>query len=409
MVTHPRLHNLASRIRYVIKRCVDDRLSASAAALTYMSLFALVPLLTVTLSIASALPAAGNIEAKVDDFLLQFLLPESSTQVVEYLSTFIAQARSLTLFGVAILLITAILMLRNVERALNDIWRNQTNRKPLHSFLLYWAVLSLGPAAIGLGLGLRAFLFATTNEWGGLQQYGIEAMLVSLLPFMISTIGLTALYAAVPNCQVSLRHAFIGGIFAAITFTVARMAFTAVMAQSSYSLVYGAFATAPLFLLWIYITWIIVLLGAVITHGMSAYQTTEQSQTPTLMKALDILYLFWRAQQEGRGIAELEIIGANDLLPGRIDADSWRRIRDSLTAAQLLKRLDRGHYLLCKDLHTVSLAALADLLRAEPGYRLTGLSLPWQQNAATLLSDNKDYESQCLNVSLADLFVTPKV
>ena len=409
MVTHPRLHNLASRIRYVIKRCVDDRLSASAAALTYMSLFALVPLLTVTLSIASALPAAGNIEAKVDDFLLQFLLPESSTQVVEYLSTFIAQARSLTLFGVAILLITAILMLRNVERALNDIWRNQTNRKPLHSFLLYWAVLSLGPAAIGLGLGLRAFLFATTNEWGGLQQYGIEAMLVSLLPFMISTIGLTALYAAVPNCQVSLRHAFIGGIFAAITFTVARMAFTAVMAQSSYSLVYGAFATAPLFLLWIYITWIIVLLGAVITHGMSAYQITEQSQTPTLMKALDILYLFWRAQQEGRGIAELEIIGANDLLPGRIDADSWRRIRDSLTAAQLLKRLDRGHYLLCKDLHTVSLAALADLLRAEPGYRLTGLSLPWQQNAATLLSDNKDHESQCLNVSLADLFVTPKV
>ena len=143
MVTHPRLHNLASRIRYLIKRCIDDRLSDSAAALTYMSLFALVPLLTVTLSIASALPAAGNIEAKVDDFLLQFLLPESSTQVVAYLSTFIAQARSLTLFGVAILLITAILMLRNVEQALNDIWRNQANRKPLHSFLLYWAVLSL--------------------------------------------------------------------------------------------------------------------------------------------------------------------------------------------------------------------------------------------------------------------------
>lgn len=409
MVTHPRLHNLASRIRYVIKRCVDDRLSASAAALTYMSLFALVPLLTVTLSIASALPAAGNIEAKVDDFLLQFLLPESSTQVVEYLSTFIAQARSLTLFGVAILLITAILMLRNVERALNDIWRNQTNRKPLHSFLLYWAVLSLGPAAIGLGLGLRAFLFATTNEWGGLQQYGIEAMLVSLLPFMISTIGLTALYAAVPNCQVSLRHAFIGGIFAAITFTVARMAFTAVMAQSSYSLVYGAFATAPLFLLWIYITWIVVLLGAVITHSMSAYQNTDQAQTPTLMKALNILYLFWQAQQDGRGIAELEVIGANDLLPGGIDADSWRSIRDSLIAAQLLKRLDRGHYLLSKDLHSVTLAGLVDLIRAEPKYRLTGLPLPWQQTAATLLSDSKDQENQCLNVSLSDLFATPKV
>ena len=409
MVTHPRLHNLASRIRYLIKRCVDDRLSASAAALTYVSLFALVPLLTVTLSIASALPAAGNIEAKVDDFLLQFLLPESSTQVVAYLSTFIEQARSLTLFGVAILLITAILMLRNVEQALNDIWRNQANRKPLHSFLLYWAVLSLGPAAIGLGLGLRAFLFATANEWGGLQDYGIGAILVGLLPFAISAIGLTALYAAVPNCQVPLRHAFIGGIFAAITFTIARMAFTAVMSQSSYSLVYGAFATAPLFLLWIYITWIIVLLGAVITHGMSAYQNTEQAQTPTLMKALNILYLFWRAQQDGRGIAELEVIGANDLLPGGIDADSWRSIRDSLIAGRLLKRLDRGHYLLSKDLHAVTLAGLIDLIRAEPGYRLSGLSLPWQHTAATLLSDSKGHENQRLNVSLADLFATPEV
>lgn len=409
MVTHPRLQNLAPRIRYFIRRCIEDRLSASAAALTYMTLFALVPLLTVTLSIASALPAAGNFESKVDDFLLQFLLPESSTQVVEYLTTFIDQARSLTLFGVAILLVTAILMLRNVEQALNHIWRNQANRKPLHSFLLYWAVLSLGPAAIGLGLGLRAFLFATTNEWGGLQDFGIGAALVGLLPFVISTMGLTALYAAVPNCQVPLKHAFIGGIFAAITFTIARMAFTAIMAQSSYSLVYGAFATAPLFLLWIYITWIIVLSGALITHGMSAYQNTEQAQTPTVMKALNILYLFWRAQQEGRGIAELEIIGTNDLLPGGVDADSWRRIRDSLIAARLLKRLDRGHYLLSKDLHAVSLADLADLIRAEPEYRLTGLSLPWQQAAAALLSDSRGRETKCLSVSLASLFATPKV
>ena len=87
--------------------------------------------------------------------------------MVQYLSTFIAQARSLTIFGVIILLVSAILMLRNVEMALNDIWRNRANRRPLQSFLLYWAVLSLGPIAIGLGLGVRAYLFAATNDWGG--------------------------------------------------------------------------------------------------------------------------------------------------------------------------------------------------------------------------------------------------
>ena len=406
MVTHPSLQNARLGLQYLLSRVVEDRLNASAAALTFVSLFALVPLLTVTLSIASALPAAGDLEGKLDEFLLQFLLPDSSTQVVEYLSTFIGQARSLTVFGVAILLVTAILMLRNVEKALNDIWRNRANRKPLQSFLLYWAVLSLGPAAIGLGLGVRAYLFAATNDWGGLQLFGIGSALISLLPFLISAVGLTCLYAVVPNCQVPLRHALIGGVFAAITFTIARVLFTAVMAKSSYTLVYGAFAAVPLFLMWIYVTWIIVLLGAVLAHSLSAYQTEEQAQTPTLMKALDILYLFWAAQKEGRGIAELEIIGANDVLRGGIDADSWRSIRDALIEAQFLKRLDRGHYLLSRDLHHVSLSELAELIRSEPPFKQGEQALPWQGVACELLNTNRQQEAALLDLSLAALFAS---
>ena len=404
MVTHPSLQNARLGLQYLLGRIVEDRLNANAAALTFVSLFALVPLLTVTLSIASALPAAGDLEGKLDEFLLQFLLPDSSTQVVQYLSTFIGQARSLTAFGVAILLVTAILMLRNVEKALNDIWRNRANRKPLQSFLLYWAVLSLGPAAIGLGLGVRAYLFAATNDWGGLQLFGIGSALVSLLPFLISAVGLTCLYAVVPNCQVPLRHALIGGVFAASTFTIARMLFTAVMAKSSYTLVYGAFAAVPLFLMWIYVTWIIVLIGAVLAHSLSAYQTDEQAKTPTLMKALDILYLFWRAQSEGRGIAELEIIGANEVLRGGIDADSWRSIRDALIDAQFLKRLDRGNYLLSRDLHHVSLSELADLIRSEPPFKQGQQTLPWQEAACQLLNTNREQEEALLNLSLATLF-----
>ncbi len=404
MVTHPSLQNAGPRLRYLINRFIEDRLNANAAALTFVSLFAFVPLLTVTLSIASALPVAGDIEAKLSDFLLQFLLPESSAQVVQYLSTFIDQARSLTVFGLSILLVTAVLMLRNIEKALNDIWRNRANRRPLQSFLLYWAVLSLGPAAIGLGLGVRAYLFAATNDWGGIELFGLGSILVGLLPFSISTIGLTALYAVVPNCQVPFRHALIGGVFAAGTFTLARMVFTAVMAESSYALVYGAFAAVPLFLLWIYVTWIIVLAGAVLAHSISAFQTTEQAQTPPLMKALDILYLFWRAQQQGRGIAELEIIRPNEVLKDGIDADSWRSIRDVLIKAQWLKRLDRGHYLLSRDLHEVTLAMLADMMRGEPDYHLNLQHLGWQKDAYNLLRAMMDREATTLNRSLAALF-----
>ena len=404
MVTHPLLQNAGLGLRYLVNRIVEDRLNASAAALTFVSLFALVPLLTVTLSIASALPAAGNIEAKLDEFLLQFLLPQSSTQVVEYLSTFIGHARSLTVFGVAILLITAILMLRNVETSLNGIWRNRAGRKPLQSFLLYWTVLSLGPAAIGLGLGVRAYLFAVTNDWVGIQLFGLGSILIWLLPFTISAIGLTLLYVVVPNCQVPFRHALLGGVFAASTFTVARMLFTGVMAQSSYELVYGAFALVPLFLLWIYVTWIIVLLGAVLTHSLSAFQTAEQAQTPLIMKALDILYLFWRAQRQGRDIGELEIIGQNEILRNGIDADSWRLIRDRLVDAQWIKRLDRGHYVLSRDLHHMTLFMLADIMRAEPDYNLNPRYLGWQTEASCMLRDARHQEAHSLSKPLAAVF-----
>jgi len=203
-------------------------------------------------------------------------LPESSTQVVQYLSTFIAQARSLTIFGVIILLVSAILMLRNVEKALNDIWRNRANRRPLQSFLLYWAVLSLGPIAIGLGLGVRAYLFAQRPMTGGIfDLFGLGSVLIGLLPFNqrywsdLSVCRGAQLPGALPPCpdwrDLRCEHLY-----------HRKNAVHCVMAQSSYTLVYGAFAAVPLFLLWIYVTWIIVLIGAVLTHSLSAYQTKSR-------------------------------------------------------------------------------------------------------------------------------------
>ncbi len=406
MVTHPQSTKVLRSLHYLKSRLLEDRLTTKAAALTFVSLFALVPLLTVTLSIASALPAAGNIEEKLSDFLLQFLLPESSNQVVQYLSTFISQARSLTLVGVAILVVTAVLMLRNVELALNEIWQNRVNRRPLQSVLLYWTVLSLGPLAIALGLGTRAYLFAAANEWGGLNVLGIGPALIGLLPFIMSTVGITCLYVLVPNCQVPWRHALAGGVFAAVTFTIARALFTTVMSQSSYTLVYGAFASAPLFLLWIYVTWIIVLAGAVLTHGLSAHQSSEQESTPLLIKALDSLYLFWIAQRDGRALSDLDVIGTNEWSPAAIDANSWRHIRDRLSEVNILQRSDRGHYLLSRDLHSVSLGDLAQILRAEPVYQLTDPGPPWRQTATALLAQQREQEAQGLATPLAVLFAS---
>ena len=261
-------------------------------------------------------------------------------------------------------------MLRNIEKALNGIWRNRANRRPLQSFLLYWAVSALAPLR-SVWVSVSGRISSRRPMTGvGLSSVGLGSILVGLLPFSISTIGLTALYVVVPNCQVPFRHALIGGVFAASTFTVARMVFTAVMAESSYALVYGAFAVSAAFSA-VDLRYLDHRIGRRCpAHSISAFQTTEQAQIPPLMKALDILYLFWRAQQQGRGIAELEIIRPNEVLKDGIDADSWRLIRDRLVKAQWLKRLDRGHYFLSRDLHEVTLFMLADMMRAEPDYHL---------------------------------------
>ena len=405
MLDHPMIQKLWFRAQYLLLRYRDDRCSEIAAALVYMSLFALVPLLTVVYAIGSAVPTAANLEHQLQAFLVDNLLPEASQEVAGYLSSFSEQAKNLTGAGIGILAITAVLMLRNVERAFNNIWRNRENRGPVSSFLLYWAVLSLAPMLIGLGIGVQAYLYAAANAIAGIDILGISVALLSLLPFALSVLGLTALYMAVPNCSVPFRHALMGGLFAAIAFAVAKTTFTAVMANSSYALVYGAFAAVPVFLLWLYITWTIVLLGAILVHSQSAYQSIEQAARPRLLKALDILFMLWRAQQAGDPVGELEILRNRDVAPGGVDNESWRTIRDALVGAKMISQNMRGEYLLCQDLDQISLHNVKALIDGEREIPAAGpTALDWQRQAHALLASHRESQQAQLDLSLKALF-----
>jgi len=368
-------------------------------------LFALVPLLTVVYAVGSALPTGANVQLQIEQFLTQNLLPESSQEVAVYLSRFSEQAKNLTGVGIGILAITAVLMLRNVERAFNNIWRTKENRGAVSSFLLYWAVLSLTPVILGLGLGIQAYLYAVAQTVAGIDVLGVGVFLLSLLPFFLSIIGLSALYMAVPNCAVPLRHALVGGCSTAIALSIAKTAFTAIVANSSYALVYGAFAAVPVFLLWLYIIWTIVLGGAIVVHSLSAYQNKEQANRPLLLKALDILYVLWRAQQRGEAVSELALLKNRDVIVGGLDGESWRHIRDKLTEDKLMRQSSQGEYLLSKDLSTVSLNALKTVIDAELGVPSTpDDAMPWQVTAHALLCDQRDEQQHTLAVPLSNLF-----
>ena len=394
------------RLRYLFGRFVADRCSENAAALTYMSLFALVPLLTVLYAMASAIPAFKGMETNIQDLLFQHLMPETSSDIESYLSDFSRQAKNLTGVGIGFLVATAVLMLRNVEKAFNMIWCTRENRSAVSSFLLYWAVLSLAPMTIGLALGISTYLASYATLFEDYDVIGAGSMLLSLSPFLLSVGAFSLIYVAVPNCPVPFKHAVIGGAVAALAFNLARSAFTDLVVGSSYTFIYGAFAAVPLFLLWIYLSWNIVLMGGILVHSLSAYQTQEQATRPTVLKALDVLCLFWQRQKQGTSVREIELLNGTHAVVKGLDSETWQELRDIFLNHNVISQNDRGRYLLSRDLHEISFWQLKEWINEERSLTEEGITahMPWQESAYRLLRDQRTQQRELLDTSLADLF-----
>ncbi|MFT4768648.1 MAG: membrane protein [Glaciecola sp.] len=402
-VTIDIFRKLWRRALYLGTRYQSDRCRDTAAALTYMSLFALVPLLTVLYTMASAVPAFQGLESRIQELLFDNLVPETSAGIEEYVSDFSRQAKNLTGFGIAFLIATAVLMLRNIEQAFNLIWRTRGNRETVSSFLLYWAILSLAPITIGLGLGVSTFLASFAGQLEQWDIIGIGALLLRIMPYLLQVLGFTLVYAAVPNCRVPVKHAIVGGIIAATSFNIARALFTKLVAGSSITFIYGAFAAVPLFLLWIYISWIIVLVSAIVVHSLSAYQSEAQARRPLLLKGLEILETLWRRQAQGFPLKELNLLKGRKLT---VDAESWQELRDCFLKHRVIAQDERGHYLLARDLHSVPLWQLQQWLDTEGEFSIQSKdSMPsWEQRAITLLDEQQQGIREHMNIPLATLF-----
>jgi membrane protein len=394
------------RTQYLFSRFNADRCSENSAALTYMSLFALVPLLTVVYTMASAIPAFQGLEVKVQAFMFENLMPDTNSEIRGYLDQFSEQAKNLTGPGIIFLVVTAVLMLRNIEKAFNQIWRASENRSPVSSFMLYWAVLSLAPITIGVALGLSTYLSSFAHVVEDYDVIGVQAFMLKIAPLALSTAGFSLIYVAVPNCRVPFKHCLVGGFVAAGAFHIARSVFTDLVVGSSYTFIYGAFAAVPLFLLWIYLSWNIVLMGGILVHSMSAYQSEEQANRPLVLKALDVLYLFWQRQETGQTLAEIELLNRKNDITRGLDSDSWQRLRTIFLEKRLMAENDRGQYLLSRDLHTVSLSQLKEWVNSE--YALNAAEPPgnksFQQEAYRLLQQQRNQQQDTLEINLVELF-----
>ena len=251
----------------------------NAAALTYTTLLSLVPLMAVSLAVFSAFPVADRVYDTIQMFLFRNFVPASGEVLQLYLSQFIAKASHLTGAGAAFLVIVALLMMANIDRALNAIWEVRERRRFAIKFLIYWAVLSLGPVLIGASVLVTSYL-VSLPILSEAASSGIGRQLLGISPIAASAVAFTMLYLVVPNRRVRLLHALLGGVIAALLFEAAKRGFGFYLTRfPTYEAIYGALATIPIFLVWLYLSWIVALLGAEITHCLIIYRWRSRDQS----------------------------------------------------------------------------------------------------------------------------------
>lgn len=378
-------------LRFVIRRFIVQECQKTAAAMTYTTLFALVPLMTVAYGILSALPSTDDASSGIQELLFSNLLPESSQMVSQYLADFAEQARKLTFVGVLFLIVTAVLMMKSIERAFNGIWSISEDRKGASSFLLYWSVLTLGPLLMGAGMAMTSFVVTHKLFLDAADTLGLTAILLQVMPLLTSSLAFMMLFHFVPKTYVPLKHAWLGGLFTAACFELAKWVFTQFVSESpSYQVVYGAFAAVPLFLLWIYISWNLLLLGATFVMALQRYQPNwQQVNREPFVVALQVIQSLSDNFREGKPLSQQAL---REMLSSLQNRDQ-KILLDVLQQAGILVRVKndppvkgwpKSYWQLGRNLESLTQWQLLTLLPWPVPVALNGLSAMPKEGFAVL-------------------------
>ena len=294
---------------FVIRRFSEERVPQAAASMTFTTLLALVPVLTVMVAVASIFPVFDRWSDSFVSFINQTIVPQGADRVFDYIDAFRDQANRLTAIGSVMLVVTSLMLIRTIDNAFNHIWRVNTQRPWMMQFLVYWALLTFGPLSLGVGISFMVGSVQDSVLSSGAQQWADALKTVARLAFM--TVLLWGLYRFVPNRFVPAQQAFVGALITAFCLETARFLFTWYMGNfDGYRSIYGAFAAVPFFLLWLNLLWTLVLGGAVLTSSLSYWQGEAFRRgfdsRGRFDDVLKILLLLDAAQKEGRTLSVQE-------------------------------------------------------------------------------------------------------
>ncbi len=393
-------HDIRALIRFIVARFAQDHCAQTAASLTFTTLLALVPMITIALTVFSAFPVFEDFSTQIKIYLMNNLMPESAAIIItQYMQQFSDSAARLTAVGIVFLTVTAMLMMLTIEKEFNVIWRVTRPRPLIKRLVAYWAVLTLAPLLIGASLSLTSWLVGLSMGHAKLvSPFGV--VILKTLPVLFATLAFALLFRLVPNRYVPQSHALIGALVAAVLFETMNRIFGYYISHfPTYELVYGAFASVPIFLMWIYLSWLTILFGAVIAASLSHWRTPaaqQLSSTTRLLDALRVLQIMANGFQQGKVSTFPEM--SKSL---HIGYDELERILEKLASADMVRKAEGQGWLLMRDANHIRATELLHLFVLDRG------SLPAKQNDDPLqqwLSACADQVEQSTDITLHELF-----
>ena len=403
------LEQVGEFLVYVGNRFREDRCLRMAAGLSYTSLLAIVPLMAIAFSMLAAFPVFGDVQSAIQGAIFSNLLPDSADNIQEHLNTFIGNTTSLSAIGIVALALTAVLLLGTIEADMNAIFRVARTRALAPRLLVFWALLTLGPMLLGASLSMATYFYAATNWLGIDENGGVLAFFGTFLPTLMMIALLSVFYIIIPNRPVGLTAGIIGGLFAGISFTLLRKAFGwYIITFPTYQNIYGALSVVPIFLVWMYMSWLVVLIGAILTASVSEWRSAGGKPLPSgvasgmrLIIAVQILAILYGASREGRGaVHRNEIMRSTGGGGEAVD-----RILNLLRSNNFVERTSHNRWLLARSAETVTVYDLYAVLGLDFAQR----SVPigdgeWRKKLSMTISDLSEANRSALGISLADLF-----
>ena len=358
----------------------EDRLGLTASSLTFTTLISLVPLLTVMLAVFSAFPMFSSFQEALQKYFLQTLVPQDiASQVLKALNQFAAKAKGVGSVGLVLLFLAALALMLTIDRTLNGIWRVRTPRSIAQRVLVYWAAATLGPLALGVSLSLTSYALSASQGLVGVLPGGVT-LLLGTLEFLLLVAAFAGLFHYVPNTHVRWRHALAGGAFSAVGIEAAKKLLGwYLQTVPTYTVIYGTLAAVPILLIWIYLVWVIVLLGAVVAAYAPSLQMHVKRWPDGPGARLQLALALLRELARSHAIGDRGLSGGQLAAALRIDPLQVEPILDILVAFDWVGRLDEAHdprfVLLCDPARTPAQPLLA-LLLLEPSPASRGL---WQR------------------------------